>query len=189
LGALIAAQGRSAVDPSISPPSGPDNTIQQWVASLVADGNGQIGQLPQFSTGATGTGFAAGHWNLSGINGNTATGAGTNRTEGTGSSTPSGNAGGSTDTGGTSTDPQGQTAGASSTVANNADGSTTRTFTLADGKKITLVTVTPPPLPQGTSIPRPPNFANLSFSQIEQWIQSEARSLSAFAFPSFSVNA
>jgi hypothetical protein len=119
--------------------------------------------------------------------GRSANSANIDPTGGTSSSALSASADGSTDTGGTSTDPQGQIAGASPTVVTNADGSTTTSLTLADGAKITLVT--PPPLPQGTSNPRPPDFANFSFGQIEQLIQSEAQSLSAFAFPSFSVNA
>jgi hypothetical protein len=83
-----------------------------------------------------------------------------------------------------STDPQGQIAGASTTTVTNADGSTTTSFTLVDGAKITLVT----PGPRITSDALPSNLATSSYNLIEQAIQRDAQSLSANASASLSVN-
>jgi hypothetical protein len=103
---------------------------------------------------------------------------------GTGSSAPSGSVGGSADTGVSGTDPQGQIAPGSTTTVTNADGSTTTSFTLADGAKITLVT----PGPRITSDALPSSLATSSYNLVEQAIQRDAQSLSANASAYLSVN-
>ena len=161
LGALIAAHSSSVVDPSRSLPAVSQNTIGQSTA-FVSYGGGQIG--PEFFASA------AGHFNLADITGNPATGAG-----GTDSSAPSGSVGGSADTGGSSTDPQGSIAATSPSTVTNADGWTTTNFTLADGTKITLETRGF----QATKIALPSSLATSSYDFVEQAIQRDTQSLSA----------
>jgi hypothetical protein len=93
----------------------------------------------------------------------------------------SGDAGSSTDTSGSNTDPLAQAlAGASSNSVTNTDGSTTTSITYADGSKVTLTT----PVASTAS-----SSATSSYNLIEQLIQREAQALSASGTSSLSIAA
>jgi hypothetical protein len=161
LGALIAAQKPPAIDPSISLPPAPQNTIR-------ADPQAQIREAsPSTVTNADGSKT-------------------TTYTVGRATITVTTPASASAGSGGSSTDPKGWIAPKLPTIVTNADGSRTTSITWPNGTKVT-VTIPAPPT-RATSVVWP-NFSGLSHGQIEQRIQSEAQSLSSFASASLAVNA
>jgi hypothetical protein len=190
MSALIAAQSQSGATSSAS--TDPSSALKDLFSQIDSNGDGQITKSEfENALGAGGTNLAQADdvFNKLDTNGDGTVsldelskalkGAGHgghyHHAEG------SGDAGGSTDTSGSNTDPLAQAlAGASSNSVTNTDGSTTTSITYADGSKVTLTT----PVASTAS-----SSATSSYNLIEQLIQREAQALSASGTSSLSIAA
>jgi len=190
MSALIAAQSQSGATPSA--PTDPSSALKDLFSQIDGNGDGQISKSEfENALGAGGTNLAQADdvFNKLDTSGDGSVsldelskalkGAGHgghhHHAEG------SGDAGSSTDTSGSSTDPLAQAlAGASGNSVTNTDGSTTTSITYADGSKVTLTT----PAASTAS-----SSATSSYNLIEQLIQREAQALSASGASSLSIAA
>jgi Ca2+-binding EF-hand superfamily protein len=198
MSALIAAQSQSGA--SSTAPTDPSRALQDLFSQIDGNGDGAITKQEfEDALGAGGTNLAAADDVFSKLDRNgdgsvsldelkqALQGAGRHghhhhmHAGGTGDSD-----------GANSTDPTSSTdpllaalAGASSTSATNADGSTTTSITYADGSKVSLTT----PAASTSSTSSASSAATSSYNLIEQLIQREAQALSTSISGAVSVSA
>jgi Ca2+-binding EF-hand superfamily protein len=197
MSALIAAQSQSGA--SSTAPTDPSRALQDLFSQIDGNGDGAITKQEfEDALGAGGTNLAAADDVFSKLDRNgdgsvsldelkqALQGAGRHGHHHM-------HAGGTGDSdGANSTDPTSNTdpllaalAGASSTSATNADGSTTTSITYADGSKLSLTT----PAASTSSPSSASSAATSSYNLIEQLIQREAQALSTSISGAVSVSA